>query len=116
MGLVRAAADPVEVLGLDEAYLDLDGIVAPRAAMRRLVMEIREATGVDASVGIGPNRLVAKVASDAEKPRGFVVLTREEACERFAGSPPGLIPGIGPTTARPPAARGVAPLGQAAAA
>ena len=79
MDLVRETAEPVEVLGLDEAYLDLDGLVAPRAAMRRLVTEIREATGLDASVGIGPNRLVAKVASDAEKPRGFVVLTREEA-------------------------------------
>jgi DNA polymerase-4 len=85
MDLVRAAADPVEVIGLDEAYLDLEGLVAPRAAMRRLVTDIREATGLDASVGIGPNRLVAKVASDAEKPRGFVVLSREEACERFAG-------------------------------
>ena len=101
MDLVRAAADPVEVLGLDEAYLDLEGLVAPRAAMRRLVTDIREATGLDASVGIGPNRLVAKVASDAEKPRGFVVLSREEACERFAGSPPGLIPGIGPEDRRP---------------
>jgi DNA polymerase-4 len=50
------------------------------------------------SVGIGPNKLVAKVASDAEKPAGFVVLTREQACERFAGAPPGLVPGIGPKT------------------
>jgi DNA polymerase IV len=116
MDLVRAAADPVEVLGLDEAYLDLDGIVAPRAAMRRLVMEIREATGLDASVGIGPNRLVAKVASDAEKPRGFVVLTREEACERFARSPPGLIPGIGPKTVARLTALGITTLGQLAAA
>ena len=52
--------------------------------MSGLVREIREETGLDASVGIGPNKLVAKVASDAEKPRGFVVLTREQAAERFA--------------------------------
>jgi len=38
------------------------------------------------------------VASDAEKPAGFVVLTREEACARFVQAPPGLIPGIGPKT------------------
>jgi DNA polymerase-4 len=50
-------------------------------------------------VGIGPNKLVAKVASDAEKPAGFVVLSREAACARFASSPPGLVPGIGPKTA-----------------
>ena len=42
---------------------------------------------------------MAKVASDAEKPAGFVVLTREQACARFANAPPGLVPGIGPKTA-----------------
>ena len=55
--------------------------------------------GLGCSIGIGPNKLVAKVASDAEKPRGFVVLTREQACERFATSRCALVPGIGPKTA-----------------
>jgi DNA polymerase-4 len=99
MDRVRAQVERVEVVGLDEAYLDLDGLLSPRAAMRRLVEEIREQTGLDCSVGIGPNRLVAKVASDADKPRGFVCLTREQACERFGSHPPGLVPGIGPKTA-----------------
>jgi DNA polymerase-4 len=111
MDLVRAQVPTVEVLGLDEAYLDLEGLMAPRASMRRLVTEIREATGLDASVGIGPNRLVAKVASDAEKPRGFVVLSREQACERFASSPPKLIPGIGPKTVARLEALGITTLG-----
>ena len=115
MDLVRRAVDVVEVVGLDEAYLDLAGAVAPRAAMRRLVRDIHAATGLDCSVGIGPNRLVAKVASDAEKPRGFVCLTREEACERFAGHPPGLVPGIGPKTAERLAEMGIASLGVLAA-
>lgn len=100
MKLVRAAVDRVEVVGMDEAYLDLSELVAPRAAMRRLVNDIRAATGLECSVGIGPNRLVAKVASDAEKPRGFVCLTREEACARFADRSPGIVPGIGPKTVR----------------
>jgi DNA polymerase-4 len=91
--------ESVEVVGLDEAYLDLSGLLAPRAAMRRLVAEIADTMGLTCSVGIGPNKLVAKVASDAEKPAGFVVLDREAACARFASSPPGLIPGIGPKTA-----------------
>ena len=99
MQRVRAQVECVEVVGLDEAYLDLDGLLSPRAAMRRLVEEIRMQTGLDCSIGIGPNRLVAKVASDAEKPRGFVCLTREEACARFGSHPPGLVPGIGPKTA-----------------
>ena len=98
MGHLRAQVEHVEVVGLDEAYLDLSQFVAPRAAMRRLVEEIRADTGLDCSVGIGPNRLVAKVASDADKPRGFVCLTREEACARFAGDSPGRVPGIGPKT------------------
>jgi DNA polymerase-4 len=99
MDLVRAHVERVEVVGLDEAYLDLAGLYSPRAAMRRLVTEIREATQLTCSVGIGPNKLVAKVASDAEKPAGFVVLSRTQACARFASSPPGLLPGIGPKTA-----------------
>jgi DNA polymerase IV len=99
MDRVRSHVERVEVVGLDEAYLDLAGLYAPRAAMRRLVAVIRDATQLTCSVGIGPNKLVAKVASDAEKPGGFVVLSREEACARFASSPPGLLPGIGPKTA-----------------
>jgi len=99
MDLVRSHVEQVEVVGLDEAYLDLDGLYSPRAAMRRLLAEIKQATQLTCSVGIGPNKLVAKVASDAEKPAGFVVLSREQACARFAASPPGLVPGIGPKTA-----------------
>ena len=99
MELVRSQIERVEVVGLDEAYLDLTGLLSPRAAMRRLLHAIRAEVGLQASVGIGPNKLVAKVASDAEKPNGFVCLSREEACVRFAGAPPRLLPGIGEKTA-----------------
>jgi DNA polymerase-4 len=110
MERVRAHVETVQVAGLDEAYLDLSGLVAPRAAMRRLISEIKGDTGLDCSVGIGPNRLVAKVASDAEKPRGFVMLTREQACARFAGASPRLLPGIGAKTAERLEALGVATI------
>ncbi len=116
MGIVRSHVEHVEVVGLDEAYLQLDGLFSPRAAMRRLIAEIRAEVGITCSVGIGPNKLIAKVASDAEKPAGFVVLTREEACARFAGHPPSLVPGIGPKTAAKLAAMGYATLAQLAAA
>jgi DNA polymerase-4 len=99
MGIVRAHVERVEVVGLDEAYLDVEGLFSPRAAMRRLLAEISQTMQLTCSVGIGPNKLVAKVASDAEKPAGFVVLSREQACARFASAPPGLVPGIGPKTA-----------------
>ena len=116
MDLVRAHVERVEVVGLDEAYLDLSDLHSPRAAMRRLVAEIRRVTELTCSVGIGPNKLVAKVASDAEKPAGFVVLDREQAVSRFADSPPGLIPGIGPKTAARLSELGLATLAAVAAA
>lgn len=114
MEIVRESVERVEVVGLDEAYLDLSGLFSPRAAMRRIVEQIRQETQLVCSVGIGPNKLVAKVASDAEKPAGFVVLTREQACERFAGAAPGLIPGIGPKTAARLEAMGLRTLGELA--
>jgi DNA polymerase-4 len=116
MHLVRAHVERVEVVGLDEAYLDLEGLFSPRAAMRRLVAEIKAATQLTCSVGIGPNKLVAKVASDAEKPAGLLALTREQACERFAAAAPGLVPGIGPKTSERLAALGLTTLGALAAA
>jgi DNA polymerase-4 len=110
MEIVRAHVERIEVVGLDEAYLDLADLYSPRAAMRRLVAEIREKEQLTCSVGIGPNKLVAKVASDAEKPAGFVVLSRERARARFASSAPGLVPGIGPKTAGRLAALGLGSL------
>lgn len=116
MGVVRSHVERVEVVGLDEAYVDLSGLYSPRAAMRRIVADIKEQVQMVCSVGIGPNKLVAKVASDAEKPAGFVVLTREQACERFATAPPGLVPGIGPKTAARLADMGLRTLSQLATA
>ena len=116
MELIRSAADAVEVIGLDEAYLDLSGMPAPRAQMRRLARTIEQRTSLGCSIGIGPSKLVAKVASDAEKPRGFVVLSAEQAAGRFASARCGLIPGIGPKTAERLRVAGLATLGELAAA
>jgi DNA polymerase-4 len=98
MEVLREHVERVEVVGLDEAYLDLGGIDRPKSAARRVKAAVFERTGLVCSIGMGPSKLVAKVASDAEKPNGFVVLTREQACERFASASPGLVPGIGPRT------------------
>jgi DNA polymerase IV len=98
MAVLRKHVERVEVVGLDEAYLDLTGLERYRSAARRVKEAVRAATGLTCSVGLGPNKLVAKVASDAEKPDGFVELTAGEARERFAGASPGLVPGIGPKT------------------
>ena len=101
-----------EWVSLDEVYLDLSGAEYPIETMSELVRRIRTELGLDASVGIGPNKLVAKVASDAEKPRGFVVLTRQQAAERFTGESPRLLPGIGPKTAKRLDGYGVTTIGK----
>jgi len=116
MEIVRAHVETVEVVGLDEAYLDLTGLVAPHSTMRLIRSEIHRSTSLGCSVGIGPSKLVAKVSSDAEKPGGFVVLTREQACERFAGARCGLVPGIGPKTVERLQAQGIRTLAELAAA
>lgn len=110
MGVLREHVERVEVVGLDEAYLDLTGIERPNAAARRIKAAVKNRTGLGCSIGIGPNKLVAKVASDADKPDGFLVLTADQARERFAKHPPGLVPGIGPKTAERLARRGVTTL------
>jgi DNA polymerase IV len=116
MAVMRGHVDCVEVVGLDEAYLDLSEFERPKAAARRVKAAVEQSTGLGCSIGIGPSKLVAKVASDAEKPDGFVVLTREQACERFGPSPPGLIPGIGPKTATRLAEQGIDTLAKLGAA
>jgi DNA polymerase IV len=115
MAVLREHVERVEVVGLDEAYLDLTALDRPKAAARRVKAAVREATGLNCSIGLGPSKLVAKVASDAEKPDGFVVLSREMACQRFASASPGLIPGIGPKTVERLDERGVKTLGELAA-
>ena len=110
MDVLRAHVERVEIVGLDEAYLDLSGFEHPRAAAKRVKAAVMADTGLGCSIGIGPNKLVAKVASDAEKPDGFVVLTAEDARERFGDSKPALIPGIGPKTAERLERRGISTL------
>jgi DNA polymerase IV len=112
MAVLRSHVDRVEVVGLDEAYLDLTGLDRHRSAARRVKDAVRNETGLTCSVGLGPNKLVAKVASDAEKPDGFVELTAEEARIRFAEASPGLVPGIGPKTVARLGQLGIATLGR----
>jgi DNA polymerase-4 len=98
MEVLRRNVETVEVVGLDEAYLDLTGIFSPKSTMRRVATEIRRDTGLSCSIGISESRMLAKIVSELGKPAGLVALSREDALERFAGESPGLVPGIGPKT------------------
>src|ERR687885_1522801 len=75
MAVIKEHVERVQIVGLDEAYLDLTPFERPKAAARAVKHAVRERTGLTCSIGIGPNKLVAKVASDADKPDGFPVLS-----------------------------------------
>jgi DNA polymerase IV len=100
MELISQYVDNTEAAGLDEAYLDLSGLERPRAGARKLKSDVFASTGLNASVGLGPNKLIAKVASAACKPDGFLMLTQQQALARFAGLSCKALPGIGPKTAQ----------------
>jgi DNA polymerase-4 len=104
--------DRVQQLGLDEAYAELTGVPKPLRVLREVVTAVKERTGIQLSVGVGPSRLVAKCCSDLGKPAGFVAMGREEACVRFATAPTSRVPGIGPKTAERLAELGLRTIGQ----
>jgi len=104
MAILHRNVETVEVVGLDEAYVELTGLFSPKSTMRRIATEISEQTQLSCSIGISESRLLAKISSELGKPGGLVMLSRAEALKRFARDPPGLVPGIGPKT--------VAKLGQ----
>ena len=109
--LMRSYTDLVEPLSLDEAYLDLSPTLEDFDAAERVGQElkhrIREATQLTCSVGIAPNKSVAKLASDHAKPDGFVVV-RPQDVQGFLGSlPVGTLSGVGTATGRKLRDRGV---------
>lgn len=114
MEVLAQQVDVLEVVGLDEAYMDLSDFERPRAAGRRIKAAVTARTGLGCSIGIGPSKLVAKVASDADKPDGFLMLSAQEARQRFAGHSPRLIPGIGPKTVKRLEEHGITRLDQLA--
>src|SRR5262249_19552375 len=110
--LVRERLERVQQMSVDEAYADLTGTAKPLRVLREGVAYVKTRTGIQLSVGVGPNRLIAKCCSDLGKPEGFVAMGREEACVRFAPAPTRRLPGIGPKTAERLSALGYATVAQ----
>lgn len=110
----------VEPLSIDEAVLDLSGTEAvhrapPAVALARFALAVEREVGVTVSIGLAPNRLLAKLAAERDKPRGFFVMNAAEGRAWLAEKPISALPGIGPVSARRLAVRGFATLGQIAA-
>jgi DNA polymerase IV len=105
---VRAVLEdfsPLVVMSsLDEAYLDFGGTerlhpVSLLPIAEQLRDRVKQATGLDCSVGIGPNRMIAKLASDCAKPRGLMEVRSGWEEGFLAGLPLRAMPGVGPKTA-----------------
>ncbi|MBW8268431.1 DNA polymerase IV [Caldovatus aquaticus] len=115
--LMEALTPLLEPLSIDEAVLDLAGTAAlhgapPAAVLARFAQAVEREVGVTVSIGLAPNRLLAKIAAERDKPRGFAVIGRAEAAALLAPEPVTLLPGVGPALARRLAAAGITRLGQ----
>jgi DNA polymerase-4 len=108
----------VEALSLDEAFLDVRGCEglfgsAPEIA-HKIKTRVKEETGLVASVGVAPNKFLAKLASDLGKPDGFVVLHPEKVREALDPLPVGRIWGVGAKAEKRLHGLGVRTIGQLA--
>jgi DNA polymerase IV (archaeal DinB-like DNA polymerase) len=110
MTIVARNADAFEEASIDEAYLDLSslgGFEAATTHARALKAEIARDEGLTCSIGLGPNKLVAKIASDFRKPDGLTVVEPAAVQEFLDPLSIRVLPGIGPKTERLLQARGV---------
>lgn len=100
--ILESISPAVEKASIDEAYLDISGlekIVGPPQRIGQLIRErIHTGTQLTASVGVGPNRLVAKLASEACKPDGLLVVPAEHVAEWLAPMPVSNLRGLGRKT------------------
>ena len=125
---VRAVAPRVEDRGIDEIYIDLTGVRLPehdatpttirgggRATSRKaLKAAVREATGLGCSIAVAPNKLLAKIASDLDKPDGLTMLPPHEVPRRIWPLPVRRINGVGPKAAARLEAMGFGTIGELA--
>jgi DNA polymerase-4 len=102
MEVFRRYTDLVEPLSIDEAFLDITGSTAllgsPEQIAQSIKREIRETTGLNASVGLAPNKFVAKIASDLKKPDAFVVVEDSQIEAFLRDLPISRLWGVGPKT------------------
>jgi len=118
---VRVLTPVVEDRGIDEIYIDLGDIPAARADGGRsiglaLKQAVREATGLSCSVGIAPNKLLAKLCSEFDKPDGLTLLAHSDVAPRVWPLPARRINGIGPKASEKLASLGLHTIGDVAGA
>jgi DNA polymerase-4 len=106
----------VEPLSLDEAFLDVtgcEGLFGPAAEIgKRIKSEIRRQVRLVASVGVAPNKFLAKIASDLQKPDGFVVVDPEKVQDFLDPLPVGRLWGVGKVAGKAFQKLGITTIGQ----
>lgn len=112
---VRDIAPLVEDRGIDEIYIDLTDLPGETRALAQQLREaVREATGLSCSIGVAPNKLLAKICSELEKPGGITILAMEDVPTRIWPMATRKINGIGPKASDKLAALGIASIGELA--
>lgn len=112
----RSVSPVIEDIGIDEVYADVSLLGDESEAIaRRLKAAIFEATGLTCSVGIAPNKLLAKLSSELQKPDGFTILKMDDVPSRIWPMPALKINGIGPKANAKLALLGVTTIGEIAA-
>jgi len=117
--LYREFTPAVEEFSIDESFLDVTDVAerygGARELARRLKARVRERFGLPCTVGIGPNKLLAKTASKLGKPDGLLELTAADVPGKFQALPVGKLYGVGEETAKKLEMLGVRTIGQLAA-
>jgi DNA polymerase IV len=111
--VLRTVSPIMEDVGIDEAYLDITDI--PEEIAGRIKAGIKEKTGLTCSIGIAPNKLLAKIASDMQKPDGITVITEPDIETKLWPLPVRKLYGIGPKTEGHLKTMGIETIGQLAA-
>ncbi len=114
---VAELAPVIEDRGIDEIFIDLTEVPGETVALaQRLKDAVRRATGLSCSIGVTPNKLLSKIASELQKPDGLTVLTLAELPSRIWPLDPKVINGIGPKAHARLLAMGLSTIGALAAA
>ena len=115
LALYSRFTDLVEPVSIDEAFLDVTGsrrlFGPPQEIAGKIQRLTSEELGLSCSIGIGPTRLLAKLAAELDKPGGLTTLTRDDVHGRLRSLPVGAISGIGPVTVKRLASLDIASIG-----